>query len=332
MAANLTPQYLKAEEAYRRASTPDEELQWLEVMLREMPKHKASEKLQSELKQKISRTRKEVEQHRATAAKKAAASVKLPRQGAGRIVLIGAPNTGKSQLVRSLTRATPEVADYPFTTREPAPAMMPFEDVAVQLIDTPPITADVFDPTLLGLVRGADLIWLTLDLASDDAPSDLQAVVDHFAAGKTRLATESYLDEEDLGVTYTKTFLVANKCDSPGAQERLALTRELCPLPFREFVVSAQTGEGLETLRAESYATLDVVRVYTKHPKAKEADFDRPYTIRRGGTLLDVAELIHKDVAANLKHARVWSSTMLGVSQVNGDYVVHDKDIVEIHS
>lgn len=42
MAANLTPQYLKAEEEYRRATTPEEELAALQVMLKEMPKHKSS--------------------------------------------------------------------------------------------------------------------------------------------------------------------------------------------------------------------------------------------------------------------------------------------------
>ncbi|MEZ6072178.1 MAG: hypothetical protein R3C10_18450 [Pirellulales bacterium] len=65
MAANLTPQYLKAEEEYRRAATPEEELRWLEVMLREIPKHKSSEKLQSDLKSKISRLKKESAAQRA---------------------------------------------------------------------------------------------------------------------------------------------------------------------------------------------------------------------------------------------------------------------------
>lgn len=82
-------------------------------------------------------------------------------------MLVGGPNAGKSQLLRALTRATPEVAPYPFTTREPIPGMMPWEDVLVQLIDTPPITADVFDPNVLGLVRG-DLALLLVDLGSDD--------------------------------------------------------------------------------------------------------------------------------------------------------------------
>ena len=133
MPANLTPQYKKAEEEYRRAQTPEEEVRCLERMLQEIPKHKGTDKLQAELKAKISKARSECE-HAKKAGKKGGVSHKIPRQGAGRVAIIGGPNAGKSQLLASLTRATPEIAPYPYTTREPHPGMMPWEDVQVQLI------------------------------------------------------------------------------------------------------------------------------------------------------------------------------------------------------
>jgi ribosome-interacting GTPase 1 len=331
MPANLTPQYHKAEAEYRQATTPEEELRCLEVMLREMPKHKGTDKLQAELKQKISKARQEAEHAKKSGAKKGP-SHKIPRQGAGRAVIIGGPNAGKSSLLKALTRATPEVAPYPFTTREPQLGMMPWEDVMVQLIDTPPITKDVLDPSLLGLIRGADVVLLMVDLGDDDGIEQVQDVLARLNATKTRLARETYLDEEDVGLSFTKTLLVLNKIDLPEAPDRIALLKEFCTLDFPEYRISAEHGTGLEDLRNAIYAALDVVRVYTKLPNKKEADYDKPFTLRRGGTLLDVAELVHRDLAANFKHARVWGTNVIGGSTLKGDYVVHDKDVVEIHA
>lgn len=328
MPANLTQQYLKAEAEYRRASTPEEELECLQVMLRELPKHKGTDKLNAELKHKISKIKKELQQPQPKGKR---GGLRILRQGAGRAVIIGGPNAGKSQLLRSLTRATPEVAPYPFTTSEPTPGMMPWEDVMVQLIDTPPITGDYFDPVTQGLIRGADLVLLMVDVGMDDGIDALQAVLDHLASTKTRLASRSYLDETDIGVSYTQTLLVPNKIDLPESDELLNWLHECCPMDFPEYPVSAAHGTGLEALRDAIYQPLDVVRVYTKLPSAKEPDYDRPFTIERGGTLAEIAELIHKDFAKNLKFARVWGSAVHDGTQVKGDYVLHDKDVVELH-
>ncbi len=329
MPANLTPQYLKAEEAYRRSSTPEEELACLQDMLRELPKHKGTDKLQAELKQKISRVKKELQ---SGPAGKRRSGLRIPRQGAGRVIVLGGPNAGKSQFVASVTRATPAVAVYPFTTHEPAPAMMPLEDIQIQLIDTPPITRDVLEPNLLGLVRGADLVLLMVDLGDDEGPQQADEVVARLQETKTRLAPRSYLSEEDVGLSYTQTFAVPNKIDLPEAADRLAILHEFFPWEFSEYAISAVEGTGVEELKGAIFTALDIVRVYTKEPGQREPDMEKPYTIRRGGTLLDVAELIHKDLAENLKHAKVWGRQVHDGTVVKGDYVLHDRDIVEIHA
>jgi len=332
MAANLTPQYLKAQEAYRRSATADEELKWLEVMLREIPKHKASEKMQVELKTKISKTRKEAEAIRGRPVKTSSQEVSIPRQGAGTILILGGPNAGKSSLLAALTRAKPEIAPYPFTTRLPQPGMMTWEDVTVQLIDTPPVTADNLPPYLLGMLRGANLAILLVDLGSDDGIEECQAALDKIQETKSRLGKESALDEEDMGLSHTQTIVVVNKIDLPEAADRRALLHELCPLDFPEYQISTTTGQGIEELRQIIYRALDVIRVYTKLPNKKEPDMDKPYIIRNGGTLLDVAELVHKDLAENLKHARIWGTGIIPGSTIKGDYVLHDRDVVEIHA
>ncbi|MFT7638983.1 MAG: ribosome-interacting GTPase 1 [Pirellulaceae bacterium] len=334
MPANLTIKYHKAEQAYRQATSPEEELRCLQVMLRDLPKHKGTDKLQANLKQKISRLKKEMEaaQSSKTGPSKTGPSKKIPRQGAGRVIIIGGPNAGKSQLLASMTRATPEIAPYPYSTREPNVGMMPWEDVSIQLIDTPPITADIMDPNTQGLIRGSDLVLLVADLGADEGIDQLQELLARLANTKTSLATETYLSPTDVGCSFTKTFFVANKCDLPDSIDRLALLHEYCEIEFDEFIVSAQQQVNLDSLRAAIFGGLDVVRVYTKLPNEKEPDYEKPFTLKRGGTLQDVAELIHKDIADNLKGARVWGETVHDGAMVRADYELSDKDVVEIHT
>jgi ribosome-interacting GTPase 1 len=329
MPANLTPQYLKAEEEYRRASTPDEELKWLQVMLQEIPKHKGTDKLQAELKRKISEVKKQIQTERSTGRR--TRGFRIPRQGAGTVVILGGPNAGKSALLRALTRATPEVAPYPFTTKTPLPGMMPWEDVFVQMIDTPPITADFIDPSMHGLIRSADLALLVVDLGADEGLLQCQEVLEKLGKTKSRLGASSYLDEEDVGLSYTRAFLVPNKIDLEEAPARLELLHEMLPLDFPEYVISAEKGVGLEPLREAIYKSLDVVRVYAKPPTAKEPDMERPFTFRRGSTVADMAAEIHKDLAKNLKFARVWGTAVHPGTVVKGDYVLQDRDVVELH-
>ena len=295
MAVNLTPQYHEAEAEYKKAQTPADRLACLQKMWALVPKHKASEKLQAELKTKLSAAREEVEHEKKTG-KKGGVSYKIPHQGAGQYVLLGGPNAGKSTLLRRLTRATPEVAAYPFTTREPVPGMMAWEDVQVQLIDMPPVTADFLEGYVSSMVRSADAAVLMVDLGDDDGPFAAEAVIDRLAHVKTVLGGAPK-EGEDVGIVH---------------------------------VISAEHGTGLEELRTAVYQFLNVIRVYTKKP-GKPPDMTSPFTVPEGSTLLELATHVHRDFEEKLKSARAWGAGVFDGQNVPRDHVLHDRDVVELH-
>ena len=328
MSANLTLQYHKAERDYRRARTPQEQFACLQRMLRELPKHKGTDKLQADIKQRISRVKELLRSPQKGAGKQ---SYRLPRQGAGRAVLIGPPNVGKSQLLACLTNATPEIADYPYTTRTPQPAMMPWEDVLVQLVDTPPIMAEAITPAIQDILRGADLALLLVDLSSDETVQQAVELWNHLQQSKTRLGTQTCFDLNDFGVSYTQTLLVPNKTDLPQSEDHLASFHQEVDSPCMNFPISALNRTGIEELRTAIYQALDVIRIYTKTPTNKEPDFSNPITLRTGETVLDLAQEIHQEIAKSLKFARIWGTNVHDGTHVKGDHPLDDQDIVELH-
>jgi ribosome-interacting GTPase 1 len=329
VAVNLTPQYLEAEAEYKRAQTAEERLECLKKMWALVPKHKASEKLQAELKTKLSEAREEAERERKSP-KKGGVSYKIPRQGAGQVVLLGGPNAGKSRLLSRLTRATPEVAPYPFTTREPHAGMMEWEDARVQLIDLPPVTADFLEGYVSSMTRAADAAVLLVDLADDDGPFAAEAVIDRLAGVKTVLTDQPPAEPDDPSIHYTRTLLLANKVGAPGAADRLEIVREMFGARFPVQALDAESGTGLEEARTAIYRFLNVIRVYSKKP-GKPPDLEAPFTCPAGSTVQQMAELVHREFTDKLKSARVWGTGVFDGQTVTRDHVLHDKDVVELH-
>ncbi len=209
-----------------------------------LPKHKASEKVQAALKTKISELTDEIEKEKSGPKKAAPGSFKIPRQGAGQVVFLGPPNAGKSLLLSKLTKATPTVAPYPFTTREPVPGMMDYEDVRVQLIDLPPITADHYEPFVTDVTRGADAALLFLDLADDDGPAATRAVIDRLKLAR-RVSGQGTEPGHDDPTTYQLPIVaVATKCDDEAADIRQGKWLSPNRSPDARFVISADRGMG----------------------------------------------------------------------------------------
>jgi ribosome-interacting GTPase 1 len=330
MPANLPPQYSKVEEELRRASSPAEKLEKTRELFRLLPKHKGTEKLQAELKQKISRLKEEADSGKSTA-RKHGLSYRVPREGAGQVVLLGAPNAGKSALLAALTHAHPEVAAYPFTTRAPQPGMMRVHDVDIQLVDLPPISADVMEPWIPSIVRAANAAWLVVSLADDDLVENAQAVINRLAAVHTDLVADLPHESEDEATIHVRTMLVANQADAPGASDRLAILEELMPLPYKSCSVSAAVGTNLDSLRLATYDFLEIMRIYTKLP-GRPPDRQRPFTLPIGGSVLDLAREIHRDLQDQIKFARVWGEFVHDGQSVGRDHILHEGDIVEIHT
>lgn len=329
MPANLTPQYQKAEDEYRRAQTPEERAECLERMLQLIPKHKGTEKLQADLKTRLKEARSEVEAEKK--APKKGRSYKIPRQGAGQVVLIGAPNAGKSRILRDLTNAEPTVADYPFSTHEPMPGMMPWEDVTVQLIDTPPVTESHIEPYIVNMVRAADAVVLCFDGSSDDAPEETLEVIQQLESRKARLATATGFDENDFSIIQVRTLLAVTRGDDPDCDDRIEFFWEMHPERFDVCRVELDRDESHEMLRNKIYEMLDVIRIYTKRP-GKPAEYRDPFTIPRDGTVEDLAYHIHRDLADSVKFARVWGDSAHDGQSVGRDHGLCDRDMVELHT
>jgi len=321
--ANLTPDYLAAERKWKDASTPQDKLTALEEMLATIPKHKGTEKMQADIKRRIARTRSAVQQRKKGTAR-AKPLYHVPKEGAGQVVLVGGPNTGKSSLLRALSRAEPEVADYPFTTRMPLPGMVPFENVQIQLVDLPPLTVDLTEAWLYAIIRSADAALLVVDLRDDEVLSQAQTVLDLLAAAR--------IEVREGGTPGGKkpTLLVATGTDRPGATDRLAAFREMFTPSLPVLAVSTVSGENLEALRRGLFDMLGVIRVYSK-PPGRKADLTAPFVLPRGSAVLDAAGTIHKDFAEHLKYARLWNDHGYSGQMVSRDHVLHDGDVIELH-
>lgn len=333
MPTNVTPEYKNAEQRYRQAQTVEEQLEALLEMLATLPKHKGTEKLQADIRRKISAARRELQQRKRSRGHRPAHII--DRAEGGQTVLVGPPNSGKSLLLARLTNATPVVADYPFATQVPTPGMMPFENVQLQLVDLPPLDPAVTEGWVYEAVKRADLLLLVLDAASDDLLSDYETCVELLARRRMELVppsarlTGAEVGEPPVGCKIA--LVVANKMDLPGAETSVELLAELVAGRLPVVRVSALTGAGLEELRRAIFEGLGVIRIYTKAP-GRPADRSSPFMLPRGSTVLDAARAVHQDFAQSLKYARIWGGQRFDGQMVGRDHLLEDEDMLEFHT
>jgi ribosome-interacting GTPase 1 len=217
--------------------------------------------------------------------------------------------------------------------------MLAHEDVQFQLVDLPPVAEDYFEPWMSGTLHNADGVALVVDLADPGCVGQLAATQRRLEEKKVSLVTRApdaraHSDDGALDPFRARlpALLLANKADlfaDPEAE--LAVLRELASVPFASLAVSAESGRGLSGVGPALFDLLGIVRVYSKVP-GHPPDLGRPFTLRGGGTVRDVAQQVHRGLAGELRFARIWGpSSGFEGQQVSADHVVKDRDVVELH-
>jgi ribosome-interacting GTPase 1 len=330
MAANLTPQYLAAEARYRAAKTPAEELAALEEMWRELPKHKSSEKIQAELKKKLSAARKALQQGSQRAGTRTDPFC-IAKCGAGQVALLGTPNVGKSSLVGGLTHAQVKIADFPFATAVPVPGMVPYEDIQIQLIDTPPVTPEHVPTGFPGLWRTADALVVVVDVSGESFLDDLETCLRHLTERRVELVDgpRQWPQEPDAPLR-VPGLVLANKTDVEGADANLALLREFFGSRLRIEPLSTRDPASLGRVPELLYRLIRVVRVYAK-PPGRKPDLQEPFVLPAGSDIHELARHVYRGLEQKVRAARLWGHGVADGQNVHLDHVLHDKDIVELH-
>ncbi|MFC2072452.1 GTPase [Chloroflexota bacterium] len=325
MPANLPPQYFEAEKTFRAAKTTPEKIAALEEMLAIMPKHKGTDHLRAELRRRIAKLTQASDKKAATQR----ASMVILKEGAAQIAVVGHPNVGKSQLVSSITNASPTVAEYPFTTHTATPGMMEFENIQIQLIDTPPLVAQSTEFWLPPTLMRADALLVIVDL-SNDPLAQIEAITAELGKMRIGIIDTKTEDDENGILRRKKALLIGNKIDMIQANQNYTALQNKYKDQLPMVTISAKKGIGLKELKLKIYQMLDIIRVYTKTPGQKP-DFNDPIILERGSTLEDAATAVHKDFRAKLKYARVWGSGKHDGVMVKRDHVLQDGDIIELH-
>jgi len=325
MPANLPPQYFEAEKRFRLAKSPEEKIATLEEMLAIMPKHKGTDHLRAELRTRIAKLTQLATKKSGTRR----ASMAIEKEGAAQVAVIGPPNTGKSQLVASITNASPAIAEYPFTTHSAIPGMMEFENIQIQLIDTPPLAPQSIEWWLRHMLVRADALLVMVDL--NNAPlaqmEDITVQLGEMRIGLGKIKTE---DEANIILYQKKGLIIGNKLDLNHASQNYIALKNKYKDQLPVIAISAKEGTGLEELKHAIYQMLNIIRVYTKAPGQKP-DFTDPIILEQGSTLYDAAAAVHKDFAQKLKYARIWGSGKHDGVMAKRDHILHDGDIIELH-
>jgi len=233
----------------------------------------------------------------------------VKKEGAGQVLILGPSNAGKTSLVNFLCDTDFKVADYPFTTSLPTPGMMRYENLLIQIVDTPPLTQEFKPGWLKNLAKQADLVLVLIDL-SQEPKENLKEIME--------ILKEWRINKE-------KILILGNKLDLEQGRENFENLKE----KFEILGISTKEKINTENLKEKIFKTLKVIRVYTKEPK-KGVDFETPFVLKEGTRLIDFVEEIKKEWVEKFKGAKLYDKNLKNFKIVGRDYLLKDGDVVEI--
>jgi len=390
MPTNLPPTAKKKWNEVTNAQTPQEKLQKLQEFLSLVPQHKGTARLCVQVKRQIKTLQKEIEEKKRRRTGRGGPKFFLEKEGAAQIVILGPTKVGRSSLLTSITNAKTEVSDYPYTTREPVPGMLQYEDLQFQIVEAPALIqgaaeGESWGLQSLGLARNADGLILMVDL-SQNTDKQLMLILGemekariltqkprakveierkHMGAGLriivvgrlvncnlrdvegllkgyrvldgvVRIYGEATLDDVEDAIfestIYRPAIIVANKTDTPEAVKNLKELERFVGNLMPIVSVSCKTMTGLEKLGTEIFRALEVIRVYTKEPSERKPS-PKPFILKKGAAVSDLAKLVHSDFIKRFSYARVWSKRLsFSPQKVGATFPLEDKDTVELHA
>jgi hypothetical protein len=206
--------------------------------------------------------------------------------------------------------------------------MWALDDVQIELVDTPPFTAEHVPAGLIGTIHNADMVCVVAE-AGDAALDQVEMALGVLRAHGLTLRSVPRNELAEAGAGFRPGLIVANKAELTTAGTLEAL-RELYRGILEVIAVSARTGGGLDDLFRRLWSLLAVIRVYAKEP-GKPLDRRKPFLLPTGATIADLARLIHRDLPETMKFARLWGHGRFEGQPVHRTEVLRDGDAVEIH-
>ncbi|UCD03943.1 MAG: TGS domain-containing protein [Candidatus Woesearchaeota archaeon] len=292
MPTNVSIDYKIAEREYQEATTDKDRLKALRKMLSTAPTHKGAEKMRAHIRKQISKYKDLAQKEGKT---KKVKSLSIKKEGAGQIVFVGLPNSGKSTLLSKLSKKHVEIADYEFTTTEPIQRMIPFENIKLQGVEIPAIYDGFYESEngrqFFGLIRNSDFVIIVLK-----SKDGLPILKKEFEKANINLNSKSKYHEG-----------------------------------FIDYMPSMKiTWEDFDDQKLinKIWKKLDRIRVQTR---AGRKVAEKPIILNRRATVRDVAKKIHKDFIKKFKYAKIWGpSAKFDAQQVGLEHELKDNDIVEI--